>query len=283
MSKKTILIALLFLVSMLFTQAQDDYKHSLKGIKKVVISSGTQVQIITGETNELVIGKYEHKDTNHNHDHNYNYNYVNHNDCDEDDHNHNRKDKSKGLKAIYGGGTDNTGFGMLVEKDGDILRIKDLKSFTQRNGIKFTLPKTMDISLDCGNLGSVRIENFTSEIEVESNVGHIHLVDVTGPVTASSSTGGINVEFIKVNQNAPISIRTATASVDVTIPENTNADLVLKTTMGTVYTNFDLDIKRDDDMKNLSGNRKIVTKLNEGGVKISLSSSTGNVYLRKKE
>ena len=141
----------------------------------------------------------------------------------------------------------------------------------------------MDISLDCGSLGSARIEDFTSEIEVESNVGHIHLVDVTGPVTASSSTGGINVEFVKVNQNAPISIRTSTASVDVTIPENTKANLVLKTTMGTVYTNFDLIVDRKNGMKNLSGNKKIISKLNNGGVKITLSSSTGNIYLRKAE
>lgn len=277
---KTIQINIIFLLCAIFTQAQQDYKHSLSGIKKVVISTGTSVQIVTGDTNELVIGKYDYQDdSGHNNNHHESHNHDN--SCDEEG--HSNKDKSKGLKAIYATGTDNTGFGMSIEKDGDILRIKDLKSFVQRNGIKFTLPKTMDISLDCGNLGAARIENFSSEIEVKSNVGHIHLVDVTGPITASSSTGGINVEFISVSQNAPITISTATASVDVSIPENTNADLVLKSVMGTVYTNFDLNIKRTDDMKNLSGNRKIMTKLNNGGVKITLSSSTGNVYLRKRK
>lgn len=279
---KTIIITVTLLLSAFFINAQSDYKHSLSGIKKVVISSGTSMQIVTGETNELIIGKYDYQkkstcDTNHNYNVNHNHNHNNH------DENHNKNDKSKGLKAIYANGTDNTGFGMSIEKDGDILRIKDLKSFTQRNGIKFTLPKTMDISIDCGNLGAARIENFASEIEVQSNVGHIHLVDVTGPITANSSTGGIDVEFVSVSQNAPITISTATASVDVTIPANTNADLVLKSTMGTVYTNFDLNVKHDNDMKSLTGNRKIVTKLNKGGVKITLSSSTGNVYLRKRK
>jgi hypothetical protein len=277
---KIIIITTTFFLSAFFTNAQTDYKHSLSGIKKVVISSGASMQIVTGETNELIIGKYDCKndsdcDDDEKHNHNYNHNH--------NDNNNNRSDKSKGLKAIYSNGVDNTGFGISIEKDGDILRIKDLKSFIQRSGIKFTLPKTMDISVNCGNLGAVRIENFASEIEVQSNVGHIHLVDVTGPITANSSTGGIDVEFISVSQKAPITISTATASVDVTIPENTNADLVLKSTLGTVYTNFDLNIKRDDGMKNLSGNRKIVTKLNNGGVKITLSSSTGNVYLRKRK
>ena len=276
---KTIQITIIFILSVFFIQAQNDYKHNLTGVKKIVISSGTSLQIVAGKTNELIIGKYDYQngescDTNYNHHVNHSHN-INKND------NHN--DKSKGLKAIYANGTDNTGFGLSIEKDGDILRIKDLKSFTQRNGLKFTIPKTMDLSVDCGNLGSVRIEKFSSEIEVKSNVGHIHLVDVTGPITASSSTGGIDVEFVKVSQNAPITISTATASVDVSIPSDTNANLVLKSTLGTVYTNFDLAIKNDNGMKIVGRNRKIETKLNNGGVKIALSSSTGNVYLRKRE
>jgi hypothetical protein len=51
--------------------------------------------------------------------------------------------------------------------------------------------------------------------------------------------------------------------------------------MGTIYTDFDLEIPRKDGMKRIGAVRKIETKLNSGGVNISLRSSTGDVYLRK--
>ena len=270
---KTIKIYMLIFFITAISNAQEDFKYSLKGIKKVTITTGTSVKIIVGTSNELIIGNYD--------------------DCDEcdDEHNHNdhddeyekNQDKAKGLKAIYSGGVDNTGHGIRIEKEGDVLKIRDLKSFMQRHGFQITLPKNIDISLNCGNLGHAKIIGFSSDIEVKTNVGHIDLIDVTGPITASSSVGNIEASFISVNQNAPISIRTSTGNVDLSLPVNTKANLELKSTMGTVYTNFDLEIPKKDGMSVVGSNRRINSKLNSGGVKITLSSSIGNVYLRKKK
>ena len=182
---------------------------------------------------------------------------------------------------MYSGGTDNTGFGMSIEQEGDVLRIRDLKSWMQRSGLQITLPKNMDIHLDCGNMGSAYLEGFSSEIEVNTNIGGIKLKDVTGPITAHTSTGAVDVVFKNVDQSSPISLSSSTGVVDVSLPTNTKADLELRSSMGTVYTDFDLQMPREDGMKVVGNNRKVVSKLNGGGVKIVLRSSTGNVYLRK--
>jgi len=248
---------LLFLCITTISNAQNDFKYSLKGIKKVTISTETKVLINTGTTNELL---------------------INCNSCSV-----NNNNESRGLKAIYANGNDDTGFGMSLERNGDVLIIKDLKSFMKRKKITFTLPKTIIISIECGNLGEAKIENFSSEVIVNSNIGQIDLINITGPITAFSNTGSINAIFITVNQNEPISIRSNTGNVDVSLPENTNADLVLKSNMGSVYSNFDIKIEEKDGMKTIGNNRIIKNKLNNGGVKITLSSNIGNVYLRKKE
>lgn len=60
-----------------------------------------------------------------------------------------------------------------------------------------------------------------------------------------------------------------------------NGNLELKTN-GTVYTNFDIEIPTKKGMKNVSGAKKITSAINNGGVKIKLKSSMGNIYLRKK-
>nr|WP_321232132.1 DUF4097 family beta strand repeat-containing protein [uncultured Psychroserpens sp.] len=276
MKRTGIILNLIAFLSVVFTYAQEDYTKSLNGITKVQIETGTTVKIIAGTGNELKFSKYEHDELDHNHencDHEHDAECY---DCDNDN------DRAKGLKAVYSGGVDNTGFGMSISQEGSVLRIKDLKSWMQRNGLQITLPKTMDLHIDSGNLGTAIVVGFSSEIEVNTNVGNITLKNVTGPITAHTSTGTIEVDFSSVNQSSPITLSSSTGIVDVSLPSNTKANLELRSTMGTIYTDFDLQKPSKDGMKVVGSTRKIETQLNNGGVKIVLRSSTGNVYLRKK-
>ena len=281
---KKIILILLF-ISGIITAQDKEYKHSLSGIKKIRIETNTGTKIIANSGNSLILknNKSTHKDCancshedDHEHD-NFDWKDDNHKEKKEI-----KKDKRKGLTAIYPGGKDNTnGFGFSIEKEGDLLIVKDLKSHFQRHGIQLALPKNINISVDSGNLGSVNIEGFSSEIEVNTNVGKITMKDVTGPITAHSSVGAINIEFSKVSQTSPITVSSSVSEIDVAIPSNTKADLELKTN-GTVYTNFDIKTPTKKGMKNVSGTKRIISNINNGGVKIKLKSSMGNIYLRKK-
>ena len=272
---KKITILLLF-ISCVINAQKKEYKQSLAGVKKVQIETGTKTKVTVGTSNMLVIKDLKSSHSDHDDDH----------DSDEhfpaSDGHKSKKDKTKGLTAIYPGGKDNTnGYGFSVYKEGNTLVVRDLKSHFQRHGIHIELPKTMNMSVDSGNLGSVHIEGFTSEVEVETNVGRIDMKDVTGPVTVHGNVGPINIEFSKVNQSSPISISSSVSEIDVTIPASTKADLELKTN-GTVYTNFDIQMPTKKGMKNVSGIKRINSSINNGGVKIKLRSSMGNIYLRKK-
>ncbi|OSY88660.1 hypothetical protein WH52_03000 [Tenacibaculum holothuriorum] len=269
--KKTILIALL--ISGITFAQKKEYTHSLSGIKKVQIETGTKTKVTVGTSNRLVIKNLKSSHFN-----------DNCNNCNHNNHHHSKEknDKTKGLTAIYPGGKDNTnGYGFSIYKEENVLVVKDLKSHFQRHGVHIELPKNMNMSVDAGNLGSINIEGFSSEIEVQTNVGRITMKDVTGPLTVHGNVGPINIEFSKVNQSSPISISSSTSEIDVAIPANTKADLELKTN-GTVYTNFDIQIPTKKGMKNVSGIKRINSSINNGGVKIKLRSSMGNIYLRKK-
>lgn len=271
---KKITILLLF-ISCVINAQKKEHKHSLAGIKKVQIETGTKTKITVGKTNMLVIKGLKSSHSGHDDDCN---------NCNHNNRNHSKKknNKTKGLTAIYPGGKDNTnGYGFSIYKEENTLVVRDLKSHFQRHGIHIELPKNMNISVDSGNLGSVNIEGFTSEVEVETNVGRIDMKDVTGPVTIHGNAGPINIEFSKVNQSSPISISSSVSEIDVTIPANTKADLELKTN-GTVYTNFDIKIPTKKGMKSVSRTKRITSNINNGGVKIKIRSSMGNIYLRKK-
>lgn len=261
---KKLLLILLFTTAIINAQTKE-YTHSLKGIKKVKIDSEASIIITSENTSQITLidNAFNHKEHHHNTE--------------------KEKEKKKGLTAIYARGKDNTnGLGFAIEKEEDILVITDLKSSYQRHGIQLKLPKTMNVQINSGDLGKIEVSDFTSEIEAESNVGSITLNNVTGPITAHSSVGPIKIDFVKVNQSAPITVSSSVSEIDISLPSDTKANLDLKTN-GTVYTNFDIQSPPKKGMKNVSGLKRIETSINNGGVKIKLKSSMGNIYLRKKE
>lgn len=267
---KKIIILFVF-ISSVVTAQNKEFKYSLAGVTKVILSSDTKMNVMVGNTNELIISDAKSKKSDHHEEHE-----EIHEKSDK------KEDKRKGLTAIYPGGKDNTnGFGFKISKEGTILYVSDLKSYLQRSGLTFKLPKNMNISVDAGNMGAISIEGFTGEVEADTNIGKIEMKNVTGPITASTSVGKIDIDFDVVSQKSPITISSSVSEIDVALPANTKANLELRT-QGTVYTNFDFDMPEKKGMPIVNGRKSIVSKLNDGGVKIYIKSSLGNIYLRKK-
>ncbi len=254
---KTIQKSLLIIILLITTTAitAQDYTRSLQGIKTVKIGSATGITVKTHNNNQLLIKGLEKRKA---------------------------PEKAKGLKAVYAAGNDNTGLGVSIKKEGEILVIKNLKSIHSED-LEVYLPKNINVSINNYSIGDILIEGFSSEIEVRSNAGEIDIIEVTGPIVAKTSAGDIRVIFNNVNQTSPISLISSAGDVDVSLPKNTPANLSLKSSIGEVYTDFELDYgKENDTMKIVGGNRSIKTQINNGGVAISLRSSAGNIYLRKK-
>jgi len=235
-------------------QAQTDYSHSLKGIEWVKIESATPINIVARSQDQLSI-KVDNMEK--------------------------VSEKAKGLKLVGSGGTDNTGTGFYVTKEGSELIVKNIRK-RENEGATLYLPAHTNITVKGSGIYShITIAGFTGEIEATTDVvGGIKITEVTGPITANSSTGNIEVIFAKLKQSSPISITSATGNVDVSLPGNTPADVSLSSTMGEIYTNFDLSIPDKDGLKAVSS-QKVQGVINNGGVKIQLNSATGNIYLRK--
>lgn len=188
-------------------------------------------------------------------------------------------EKARGLKLVGEGGTDNTDVGYYVERKGNTLVIKNLR---REGTAEIFLPASQNISVKSPYLSDIKITGFTGEVEATAAiVGNITLRDVTGPLTLNSNTGTVEVIFSKLDQNSPTTITTTTGTVDVTLPKDTPATVTMNSTMGEVYTDFDLQIPRKDGLRAVS-TRKVKGSLNGGGGIIQLNSATGNIFLRKK-
>ncbi|WP_375326103.1 DUF4097 family beta strand repeat-containing protein [Flagellimonas sp. GZD32] len=244
-----------FILMALFTatiaKAQSDYTKSLDGIQWVKIQSVADIVIKSHNSNQLLIKSGPEIKT---------------------------PERAKGLKLVGESGTDNTNVGFSVVQDGSTLIVHNLRK--DKKG-EIYLPASQNIAVKSTWNGDIEIDGFSGEIEADAQLnGGVKLLNVNGPVTANSLNGEIEVTFGNVNQSSPISLYSTNGAVDVSLPSNTPANLALSTLNGNVYTDFDIKADEKDGMKSVLG-RYIKASINGGGVKISMKSTNGNMYLRK--
>ncbi len=244
----------IFIMCLVFVsaKAQTDYTRTLDGIDWVKIESKADIIIETHDKNEILIEAGE--------------------SCA-------IPERAKGLKLVGAGGTDNTDVGFYVIEDGNNLLVKNLRDDKEA---KVYLPANQNVNVQATWNGDLELNGFTGEVEVEARLnGSIYVEDISGPLTANSLNGEIEVIFATVNQTSPISIFTTNGAVDVTLPPNTKADLTMGSWNGDVYTDFDIERPKKRGMQSVGGS-KVKSTINNGGVAISLKSTNGNIYLRKK-
>jgi lia operon protein LiaG len=196
------------------------------------------------------------------------------------DHSSKPPERAKGLKAVYASGTDNTGIGVSVEKNGNEVTLQCLLPVTQSANYKIKVPDNFTVRLknECGHSGDVTAKDLKGEIEIE-NCGGIKLSNVSGPVVLSTISGNINVAFTSLNKDKPISIASISGEIDVTVPDKAGLDLQMDNVSGSIYSDFDFP-SNDKKMKRIGGN-SVGSKLNGGGVDFKISNVSGNIYLRK--
>ena len=250
MRKFTFILMALFVG--VITNAQSDYTKSLNGIQWVKIESNADIILKTHSANELLIKSGPEIKI---------------------------PERAKGLKLVGEGGTDNTNIGFSVVQDGNTLIIHNLRK--NKKG-EIYLPASQNVAVKSTWNGDIEIDGFSGEIEADAQLnGNVKLLNVNGPVTANSLNGELEVVFGKVTQDSPISLYSTNGAVDASLPADTPANLALSTLNGNVYTDFEVQAENKDGLKSVLG-RDIKASINGGGVKISMKSTNGNMYLRKK-
>ncbi|MEM9076747.1 MAG: DUF4097 family beta strand repeat-containing protein [Bacteroidota bacterium] len=250
MKKSIILLAACLMVSL--GHAQDGYTKSLSGVEWVKIESKSDIIVRTHSKNELLIKANSNSEVS---------------------------ERAKGLRLVGEGGEDNTDVGFYVVQDGNTLIVKNLR---KNESARIFLPKDQNVSVKSTWNGDIDIDGFSGEVEANARLnGSVDVRNVNGPVTANALNGDIDVFFNTVKQDSPISIYTTNGAVDVSMPSSTPAQVSLSSTNGEIYSNFDLKREEKEGLKSYS-RRSVKAAINNGGVNISLKSTNGNIYLRKK-
>jgi hypothetical protein len=194
--------------------------------------------------------------------------------------------KAAGLKPVPLAGS-----GLTVEEENNVVTL-EVESWRQAYDLDIKVPAGTSLKIDGANLDKVLIENVSGQIEIESAGGGIKLTNVSGPIVAESANGDIEVVFNRVPAGKPMSFVTFNGDVDVTLPADTKASFRIKSSMGEVFTDFDLALKavpaeaekstgREGGKYRISLERAVIGSINGGGAEMSLQNFNGNIYIRK--
>jgi len=189
-------------------------------------------------------------------------------------------EKAKGLKPIFPSGTDNTGIGLDVQKIDNLITVTCLLPFSRDGEYKIRVPENMAIELSsgCERSNDISVKGMKNEIDIKS-CHDIKLNDVTGPLVLSTISGDIDITNSSINSAKSSSVNSISGDIDITIPSKTATDLELRTVAGAFYSDFDFS-ETQKNLKKIGGN-EINYSLNGGGFKFTISSVSGNIYLRK--
>ena len=238
-------------IAIISVSAQE-YTHSLDGIQWVKIESKADVTLKTHNSKQLLIKSSSNSEI---------------------------PTRAKGLKLVGESGTDNTDVGFYVVKEGNNLIVKNLRKSRHS---EIYLPASQNISVITNWNGDIDIEGFLGEIEASAKLnGSIAINNISGPLTANTLNGTIEVTFDKVAQNSPITVFSTNGALDISLPQGTPADVSLGTINGEIYSNFDLRLPDKNGLRAIA-TKKIRGSINNGGVNIQLKTTNGNIYLKKK-
>jgi hypothetical protein len=198
-----------------------------------------------------------------------------------------KNEKTAGLKKLSLPGST----GLSVEESNNRMEIH---TRTMKNSVDLVIQVPFSTSLDLTSLigGKIEVDNVKGEIEVSNMNGAIKLLSVSGTVLANTMNGGIEVTFVQVNPDKPMSFSTMHGDIDVTLPASTKANLKMKTDFGEVYSDFEIAVsqapqKVEAEPETEKGRYRIafdkyyLGAINGGGPEFTLKTMRGDILIRK--
>jgi len=172
---------------------------------------------------------------------------------------------------------------------------------TNPRDFKIKVPNNLSLKVvsGCENASEITVQDMKNEVEVQ-NCQTIKIKNVTGSlvlntisgdisvdkcgakdqtISLATVSGDININFNEFNTKNSISLTTISGEIDVTLTPKAAINLKMNSVSGELYSDFEI-AEANKKMRHY-GRNQISSAINGGGTEFSLTSISGNVYLRK--
>ena len=219
-------------------------------------------------------------------------------------------ERAQGLRRIGGAG-------MNITERNNVITIESHALMGHTRDLTVRVPRDTSLQL-ATTTGEMRITAVDGEVEVQTMAGDIHLTDVSGPTVVHAQDGDVVGTFTSVTGDMPISVSTLNGEIDLTLSSSADATLVINTSQGDIYSDFDVSLEtRSTDGNIIVGpvirfpvppspqnswisfipnrdrlrglapffhgetSQTLFGDINDGGARVSLHTFNGNIYIRR--
>jgi len=194
--------------------------------------------------------------------------------------------RDDGLRRIQ-----SSSVGLTVEESDNIVSVR--MDFSPKNAdIQIRVPRRTSVKASLVNGGDVEVTGLTGEHELSNVNGDVIATDITGSAVINATNGDVRATFTSVDTTKPMSFISFNGDVDVTLPRNLAADLIVASQQGDVFTDFDVVEQTDppnvEQRGGPNGGRQIRWSqqsryaIGGGGPDIQLRTFNGDVMIRKR-
>jgi len=190
---------------------------------------------------------------------------------------------TKGLKSVK-----SPSMRLEIEEKNNEVEISSEVS-NQHVDLVIKVPQRSSVDIELYKGGDINIDGVNGGLELEAYEGMIIAKNISGPIVAETARTDIVVNFSAFDKTSPSSLTSHMGNVDITLAKNVAANVNVQTYRGEVFSGLDKDFVVIDEIKKSKNGKKqeivlggvMQAKVNGGGQALSLTSYSGNLYVRK--
>ena len=209
-----------------------------------------------------------------------------------DPRNNNPSPRGRGREVPPGMHRIDAAFGQLdVVEDNNVVTVQAGR--TRAEDLTIQVPQNTALKLRVMSGGKLAVEGVAGEIDVNNMNGDVAIRGASGAVLAHSNNGKVEVGFTQFPADKPVSVTTMNGDIDLSLPSDAKAKLMMKTENGDIVTDFDIRIDptanapivTDERAKNgryrVTRGRTLTGTINGGGREVQITSYNGRLTIQK--
>lgn len=186
---------------------------------------------------------------------------------------------------------DNLSMGLDVTEENNVISVVGNDS---SGHVTIQVPVQTSLVLRSVNGGAITVENISGSIDANHTNGGISITNVSGSVLANTTNGKVTVVLNKVSADKAMSFTSFNGTVDVTLPPDVKANVMMKTNNGEIWSDFDIKLSASgkppvvEDSRSKNGkyrvhiDRAMYGTINGGGPEMQFVTFNGNILIHKK-
>jgi hypothetical protein len=186
---------------------------------------------------------------------------------------------------------DNDGMGLDIAEENNTITVVGQNSSAH---LTILVPVQTSLILRSVNGGNIVVENISGSIDANHTNGGINITNVSGSVLANTTNGNVTVALNKVIPDKAMSFTSFNGRVDVTLPQDVKANVMMKTNNGEIWSDFDIKLTAGakppvvEDSRSKNGKYRVrldkamYGTINGGGPEMQFVTYNGSILIHKK-